>query len=129
VGETGGKDFIFAHASAHVPALVTALVRGAFEFQGQKCARPRRGRSSPPAVAKGEGRRPGPGSGNQGGRPDQPRELHGRRHRRQCFKSIKGCDHAKSSADAEILIGGKCDDALGYFIQPTVVLAKSPTRS
>ena len=60
VGETGGKDFVFAHASADVPSLVTALVRGAFEFQGQKCSAASRAympRSLWPEVRQGSNRR------------------------------------------------------------------------
>jgi 1-pyrroline-5-carboxylate dehydrogenase len=127
VGETGGKDFIFAHASAHVPALVTALVRGAFEFQGQKCSAASRAfipASLWPQVREGVLAQV---SEIKVGDPTDFTNFMGAVIDKNAFGSIRGyLEHAKQSPDAEILIGGTCGDATGYFIQPTVVLAKSP---
>ena len=127
VGETGGKDFVFAHASADVPALATALVRGAFEYQGQKCSAASRAfipESIWPQVQAGV---LGMVEEIRMGRPDDFRNFMTAVIDRNAFDTIKAyIDHAKASADAEILCGGGCDDSVGYFIEPTVVLAKSP---
>lgn len=127
VGETGGKDFVFAHPSAEVPALATALVRGAFEFQGQKCSAASRAFvpvSLWPALEKAL--------------REQIVEIRvgdvadfgnfmGAVIDRAAFDKIRGyIDFARSSPDAEILVGGAFDDAKGYFIEPTLVLAKRP---
>jgi 1-pyrroline-5-carboxylate dehydrogenase len=127
VGETGGKDFVFAHPSAEVPALATALVRGAFEFQGQKCSAASRAfipASLWPAL--------------EAALREQIAEIRvgdvadfgnfmGAVIDRAAFAKIRGyIDFARSSPDAEILVGGACDDAKGYFIEPTLVLAKRP---
>ncbi len=127
VGETGGKDFIFAHASAHVPALVTALVRGAFEFQGQKCSAA--SRAFIPASLWTQVREGllAQVSEIKVGDPTDFQNFMGAVIDAHAFKSIRAyLEHAKQSPDAEVLIGGTCGDATGYFIQPTVVLAKSP---
>ena len=127
VGETGGKDFVFAHASADVPALVTALVRGAFEFQGQKCSAASRAyipTSLWPQVREGLLAQV---SEIKVGDPTDFTNFMGAVIDANAFKSIRGyIDHAQQSPDAEILLGGTCGDATGYFIEPTVVLAKSP---
>jgi 1-pyrroline-5-carboxylate dehydrogenase len=127
VGETGGKDFIFAHASAHVPALVTAMVRGAFEFQGQKCSAA--SRAYIPASLWPQVRESllAQVSEIKVGDPTDFTHFMGAVIDANAFKSIRGyLDHAQQSPDAEILLGGTCGDATGYFIEPTVVLAKSP---
>jgi 1-pyrroline-5-carboxylate dehydrogenase len=126
VGETGGKDFVFAHPSAEVPALATALVRGAFEYQGQKCSAASRAfipASLWPEVRKGV--------------VEQVAELRmgdvadfanfmGAVIDRPAWESIRGyIEHARGSADAEIVRGGGADDGTGFFIEPTVVLAKT----
>jgi 1-pyrroline-5-carboxylate dehydrogenase len=127
VGETGGKDFVFAHASADATALATALVRGAFEFQGQKCSAASRAyipKSLWPATQRdllaqlAEIRL---------GDPTEFSHFMGAVIDKGAFDSIQGyIDHARGSSDAQILHGGLCDDSKGYFIEPTVVLAKSP---
>jgi len=127
VGETGGKDFVFAHASADVTALVTALVRGAFEYQGQKCSAASRAyipRSLWPQVEKellaqvAEIRM---------GDVEDFRNFMGAVIDKAAFESIKGyIDEARASADARIIAGGGCDDSVGYFIEPTVVLTTNP---
>ncbi|HUP64772.1 MAG TPA: L-glutamate gamma-semialdehyde dehydrogenase [Thermoanaerobaculia bacterium] len=127
VGETGGKDFIFAHPTADVPSLVTALVRGAFEYQGQKCSAASRAyipRSLWDDVKKGIGEQL---SEIRTGPPTDFRNFFSAVIDANSFRSIKGyLDFAKSSDDAEIIFGGKCDDSRGYFVEPTVVLTKKP---
>ena len=124
VGETGGKDFVFAHASADIPALVTALVRGAFEYQGQKCSAASRAyipRSLWPEVESSLREeiakiRIGP--------PTDLRNFFGAVIDRAAFDSIKAyLDYTNENDGAEIIIGGGCDDSTGYFIEPTVILA------
>ncbi len=127
VGETGGKDFVFAHASAEVPALVTALVRGAFEYQGQKCSAASRAfipQSIWPEVKR---QLLGQVAELRVGDPTEFTHFMGAVIDQGAYDTIKGyIDHARESADAEILTGGGCDDRKGHFIEPTVVLAKSP---
>lgn len=127
VGETGGKDFIFVHKSADVPATVTAMVRGAFEYQGQKCSAA--SRAYVPDNLWNEIRE---GLVSQIGElkmgsPEDFTNFVNAVISKQAFDDIKGyVDYAKKSKDAEILIGGKCDDSKGYFIEPTVIVAKKP---
>jgi 1-pyrroline-5-carboxylate dehydrogenase len=127
VGETGGKDFVFAHASADVPALATALVRGAFEFQGQKCSAASRAfipRSIWPRLEK---RLLKQVSRIKVGDPRDFGNFMGAVIDRNAYNSIKSyIAHAKRSNDAKILIGGGCNEKKGYFIEPTVILAKKP---
>jgi len=127
VGETGGKDFVFAHRSADIQPLVTALVRGAYEFQGQKCSAASRAfipRSIWPRVQKGLLREI---EKIKMGDPADFENFMGAVIDRGAFDSIKKyIDYAKRSKDGKILSGGRCDARKGYFIEPTVVLAKKP---
>ncbi|HVR44523.1 MAG TPA: L-glutamate gamma-semialdehyde dehydrogenase [Thermoanaerobaculia bacterium] len=127
VGETGGKDFIFAHPSAEVDALVTAMVRGAFEYQGQKCSAASRAyvpRSLWNRVKKGLQRQL---SEIRMGPPTDFRNFVSAVIDGGAFKSIKGyLDHAKRSRDAEIILGGGADGRTGWYIEPTVVLTSNP---
>ena len=127
VGETGGKDFVFAHASADVPALATALTRGAFEYQGQKCSAASRAfipASLWPAVLE---RLLQQIAEIRVGDPADFTNFMGAVIDANAFATIKGyIDHARQSRDAAILAGGGCDDGKGYFVEPTVVLAKRP---
>jgi len=127
VGETGGKDFIFAHPSADVPALVTAALRGAFEYQGQKCSAA--SRMFVPASIWDEfvGGLVDEVKKIEMGDPTDFRNFMGAVIDKSAFTSIKEyIDFAKSSNDAEIIVGGECDDSKGWFIQPTIVAAKKP---
>ncbi|MCP3978899.1 MAG: L-glutamate gamma-semialdehyde dehydrogenase [bacterium] len=127
VGETGGKDFVFAHSSADVPALVTGLVRGAFEFQGQKCSAASRAyipRSIWPRVQKRLLREV---EKVRMGDPEDFGNFMGAVIDANAYRSIKNyIAHAKRSKDAKILFGGGCSDRKGYFVEPTIVLAKKP---
>ncbi len=127
VGETGGKDFIFAHPSADVPALATAMLRGAFEYQGQKCSAASRAYipdSLWPAVKE---RLLGDIAQIRMGDVCDFRNFMGGVIDKDAFENISGyIEFAKSSPDLEILCGGGCDDSTGYFIEPTVILSKEP---
>ncbi len=127
VGETGGKDFVFAHNSSEIKPLATALVRGSFEYQGQKCSAARRAyipKSIWPAVeaeVKAQVARIKMGS------PVDFTNFVGAVIDKAAFDSISEyIDYARNNDGAEILIGGKCDDSVGYFIEPTVILATDP---
>jgi 1-pyrroline-5-carboxylate dehydrogenase len=106
---------------------VTALVRGAFEFQGQKCSAASRAyipKSLWPRVETLLGETLG---NVKVGDPREFTNFMGAVIDKGAYESIKGyIDHAKKSSDATIAFGGKCDDAKGWFIEPTVVLAKTP---
>ena len=127
VGETGGKDFVFAHASADVPALVTALVRGGFEYQGQKCSAASRAYIPASIWPRVEKRLVQQVSTLAMGDPRDFTNFMGAVIDRSAFESIKGyISHARRSKDARILTGGGADDRKGFFIEPTVVLANKP---
>lgn len=127
VGETGGKDFVFAHSSADVHPLVTSLVRGAFEYQGQKCSAASRAyipRSLWPAVEALLKTQIGQ---IKMGPPTDFRNFCGAVIDRAAFDSIAGyIDYVRNNKGGEILIGGSCDDSVGYFVEPTVILATDP---
>lgn len=127
VGETGGKDFVFVHASSDVDVVVTALIRGAFEYQGQKCSAVSRAYIPDnlwPAVrAKLVDELK---TIKMGDITDFSNFL-GAVIDEAAFSSIvEYIEYAKKSNEAEIIYGGKCDKSTGYFIEPTVVVAKNP---
>lgn len=127
VGETGGKDFVFAHASANVNQLVTGLVRGAFEYQGQKCSAASRAyipRSIWPQVS--EGLKAETAKIKMGPTTDF-RNFFNAVIDREAFNSISEyISSAREEGEAEIFIGGTCDDSVGYFIEPTVIVTSNP---
>jgi 1-pyrroline-5-carboxylate dehydrogenase len=127
VGETGGKDFIVAHVSADVEALAVAMVRGAFEFQGQKCSAASRAfvpRSLWPQV---KDRMLEILSRVKVGDPRDFRNFMGAVIDRKAYSKITDyIKHAQSSTDAEVIAGGSFDDSKGYFIDPTVVEVRDP---
>ncbi|WP_323720719.1 L-glutamate gamma-semialdehyde dehydrogenase [Acetomicrobium sp.] len=127
VGETGGKDFVFVHPSADLEPLVTALVRGAFEFQGQKCSAASRAyvpESMWPALKK---RLVEEISTIKMGDIEDFTNFMGAVIDAQAFQSIKGyIDYAKESPEAEIICGGNADDSVGFFIDPTVIVTTNP---
>ena len=126
VGETGGKDFVFAHPSAQVAPLVSALARGAFEYQGQKCSAASRAfipASLWPKVKEGLLSEI---SKLKVGDVQDFRNFMGAVIDGAAFSTIKGyIDYAKKSPDADVLCGGY-DDSKGWFIYPTVIQAKKP---
>jgi 1-pyrroline-5-carboxylate dehydrogenase len=127
VGETGGKDFIFAHNSADVDAMVVAALRGAFEYQGQKCSAASRmyiPQSIWPAfkekytaeVAK-----------IKMGDPEDFTNFMGAVIDKGAFATITSyIDHAKKADDAEIITGGNYDASKGWFIEPTTIVTSNP---
>ncbi|MGD2295726.1 MAG: L-glutamate gamma-semialdehyde dehydrogenase [Candidatus Aminicenantes bacterium] len=127
VGETGGKDFIFAHASADVDALVAAMIRGAYEYQGQKCSAASRAYVPSnlwPAVKE---RLLDEIKTLKMGDITDFSNFMGAVIDKAAFDTIvEYIEFAKQSSEAEIICGGGYDDAKGYFIEPTVVVAADP---
>lgn len=128
VGETGGKDFIWAHNSANPLQVATGITRGAFEFQGQKCSAASRAyipASIWPAVKEHLITQT---NELKMGSPEDPSNfINAVIHEGSFDKIASFLDAAKEDADAEIIIGGGHDKSVGYFIEPTVIVAKSPT--
>ncbi len=126
VGETGGKDFVIAHKSADVDVVVTALLRGAFEYQGQKCSAASRA-YIPSNIAEEVKKKlvAGVKSFKMGTTEDFTNFVNAVIDEKS-FDNIKRyIDEAKKSDKAEILVGGKCDKKLGYFVSPTIIEAKT----
>jgi 1-pyrroline-5-carboxylate dehydrogenase len=127
VGETGGKDFIFAHNTADVDRLVIAAVRGAFEYQGQKCSAA--SRMYIPQSIWGDFKEQFVPEVNKikVGDVEDFSNFMGAVISRKAFDKISGyIDYAKESDDAEIIAGGTYDDTTGYFVQPTVIVTSDP---
>ncbi len=128
VGETGGKDFVVAHASAQPDVLRTALIRGAFDYQGQKCSAASRAfvarsvwqtmgddfLSATEALSYGDVT----DLANFGGALIDARSF---------AKNVAAVERAKSAAGVTIAVGGEYDDSEGYFVRPTVLLSDDPT--
>jgi len=127
VGETGGKDFCLAHQSVDIDELVTAMIRGAFEFQGQKCSA--MSRAYIPSIIWNEVKEKYLAE-LKTVKVGSPRDFTNFMNAvidKPAFDSIVSyIDFAKNSADAEILSGGTYDDSKGYFIQPTTILTSNP---
>ncbi len=127
VGETGGKDFIFAHSSANVDILSTAITRGAFEYQGQKCSAASRAyipKSLWPEILKQV--KAEVADFTMGDVTDFSNFMNAVIDK-SAFDSIANyIQMAKDSNEAEIVIGGGCDDSKGYFIEPTVIVVTNP---
>ena len=122
VGETGGKDFIIGHKSADMDEFVTAVIRGAFEFQGQKCSAASRVyvpsskskeffKKLKSEIAKIK----------MGSPEDFKNFMTAVIHEASFDKLVKAIENAKSDKDAEVIIGGGYDKSKGYFIEPTVI--------
>lgn len=127
VGETGGKDFIFVHESAQVEAVATALLRGAFEYQGQKCSAASRAYIPNNLWDQIRDKLIADVKSIKMGDPEDFTNFFNAVIDQGAFNSIKAyIDYAKESDQAEILCGGNYDDTVGYFIEPTVILAKTP---
>jgi 1-pyrroline-5-carboxylate dehydrogenase len=127
VGETGGKDFIFVHASADLEAVAVALIRGAFEYQGQKCSAASRAyipQSLWPALKQRLGDEIA--TLKMGDVADFSNFM-GAVIDKAAFDSITAyIEFAKNSSEAEIVIGGRWDSKKGYFIEPTVIQTSNP---
>jgi len=127
VGETGGKDFIWAHPSANPEEVATAISRGAFEFQGQKCSAASRAyipkslwNDIKIAVEKDMN------SFKMGSPEDTSNFINAVIDDRAFNKLSSYIDQAKSDSDADIIIGGNYDNSVGYFIEPTVIVTSDP---
>ena len=127
VGETGGKDFVIAHKTADPDVVVTALLRGAFEYQGQKCSAASRA-YIPSNIAEEVKKKLIAGVKSfKIGNPEDFTNFINAVIDEKSFDSIKRyIDNAKKDEKAEIWVGGKCDKKEGYFIQPTIIEAKNP---
>jgi 1-pyrroline-5-carboxylate dehydrogenase len=128
VGETGGKDFIWVHNSSNPLQVATAVVRGSFEYQGQKCSAA--SRAYIPASLWEEVKKHVIAQTNEikmGSPEDTDNFVNAVIHEGSFDKIASFIDAAKADKDAEIIVGGNHDKSVGYFIEPTVILAKSPT--
>ncbi|MEM9991251.1 MAG: L-glutamate gamma-semialdehyde dehydrogenase, partial [Bacteroidota bacterium] len=127
VGETGGKDFVVAHPSASAQQVVTALSRGAFEFQGQKCSAASRAYIPASMWAAVEaGLKRDLGSFKMGSPEDFGNFINAVIDERAFDKITGYIAQAQEDEDASVIIGGKYDKSEGYFVEPTVILAKTP---
>lgn len=127
VGETGGKDFVVAHKSADPDVVATALLRGAFEFQGQKCSAASRA-YIPSNIAEEVKKKviAGVKSFKMGTVEDFTNFVNAVIDEKSFDKIKSYIDNARKDKKTEIWVGGKCDKTNGYFIQPTVIEAKDP---
>ncbi|HBY17900.1 MAG TPA: 1-pyrroline-5-carboxylate dehydrogenase [Candidatus Marinimicrobia bacterium] len=127
VGETGGKDFIFAHASADPDELITAMVRGAFEYQGQKCSAASRAYIPETLWNIIKDKYVETVKSIPMGDPADLKNFMGAVIDEAAFKSItKYIDLARESHEAEFVTGGNYDDSKGWFIEPTTILTTNP---
>ncbi|MHC4738818.1 MAG: L-glutamate gamma-semialdehyde dehydrogenase [Planctomycetota bacterium] len=127
VGETGGKDFIFAHSSSDIEALVTALVRGSYEYQGQKCSAASRAYIPDSIWPEVKEQMLGQIGQIKMGDVTDFSTFMGAVIDANSFATIKEyIEYARNSADMDIIVGGGCDDSTGYFIEPTIVVSKEP---
>ena len=127
VGETGGKDFVLAHASANVDEVVTGLIRGAFEFQGQKCSAASRAYIPKSMWKELEPKLVAYVKELSMGSPEDFKNFITAVIDERAFDKIEAyIEGAKQNPDAEILVGGHCDKSCGYFVSPTVVHSKTP---
>ncbi len=127
VGETGGKDFIIAHNSANLSHLVTAIVRGAFEYQGQKCSAVSRvylPKSKWPEIRKMLGE--ALSEIRMGVAEDFSNFFNAVIDEASFDKLCSFIEQAKKDKEAEVIFGGTCDKSTGYFIPPTVILTTDP---
>ena len=127
VGETGGKDFCIAHKTADVDGLATAMVRGAFEFQGQKCSALSRA-YIPNTIWDGvKTKYLSEVATIKMGDPEDFTNFMNAVIDKSAFDTITGyIDYVKNADDAEIISGGKYDDSTGYFIEPTTIVTTDP---
>lgn len=127
VGETGGKDFIWVHKSARSAEVATAISRGAFEYQGQKCSAASRA-YIPKSLWKDVYKiLKEQINSMKMGSPEDTSNFINAVIDKNSFDNLTGfIDRAKKDADAEIIIGGEYSDEVGYFIRPTVILTTNP---
>lgn len=127
VGETGGKDFIFAHHSANLDALATAIVRGAFEYQGQKCSAASRSYVPKSIWPQLKEKLIGAVKRIKMGIPEDFTNFMCAVIDQGAFQTITSyIDFAKNSSEAKVITGGNYDSSKGYFIEPTIFLTENP---
>ncbi|WP_066495088.1 L-glutamate gamma-semialdehyde dehydrogenase [Abyssisolibacter fermentans] len=127
VGETGGKDFVFAHNLADIDALSIALIRGAFEYQGQKCSAASRAYIPESIWPILKNKLIDEVSTIKIGDIDDFTNFMSAVIDKKSFDNIKSyIDYAKASDEAEIICGGECDDSIGYFVKPTIIVTTNP---
>ena len=127
VGETGGKDFIMVHPSARPKQVSTAISRGAFEFQGQKCSAASRAYIPASMWEEVKGYVVEDVKSFKMGSPADPKNFINAVIDKRAFDKIAGyIDYIKEQKDAEIIVGGNYDGSKGYFIEPTVVVTSNP---
>ena len=130
VGETGGKDFIIAHNSADPIEVSTAIVRGCFEFQGQKCSAPSRVYIANSIWEDVKSKLVNDINSINVGDPEDFKNFMNAVIDEKAFKKITSyIDAGKKDADLELLVGGTYNDSKGYFIDPTVFIAKNPNNT
>ena len=128
VGETGGKDFIWVHNSSNALQVATAITRGSFEYQGQKCSAASRAYIPASMWEDVKGHLIAQANEIKMGSPEDPSNfVNAVIHEGSFDKIASFIDAAKADKDAEVIIGGGHDKSVGYFIEPTVIVAKSPT--
>ncbi len=127
VGETGGKDFIIAHKSAVAAQVATAISRGAFEYQGQKCSAASRAYIPSNLWDAVKTQIVADTKSFKMGSPEDPSNFINAVISEKAFDSISSyIDYAKSSDDAEIIAGGNYNKTVGYFIEPTIIVTTNP---
>jgi 1-pyrroline-5-carboxylate dehydrogenase len=130
VGETGGKDFIVVHPSSNIKQVATGIIRGAFEFQGQKCSAASRGyvpQSLWPELKK---QLITDVKSMKMGSPEECGNFITAVIHEGSFDKLAGfIDQAKKDTDAEIIVGGNYDKSVGYFIEPTIIVTTNPHYS
>lgn len=127
VGETGGKDFVWMHPSADAKEVATALSRGAFEYQGQKCSAASRAYIPEGKWADVKKFLEADLKSMKMGSPDDTSNFINAVIDSRAFDKLsKYIDNAKDDKDAEVIIGGNHDNSKGYFIEPTVILTTNP---
>jgi 1-pyrroline-5-carboxylate dehydrogenase len=128
VGETGGKDFIVAHKSAVPAEVATAISRGAFEYQGQKCSAASRAYVPNNMWEEVKAQIVADSKEFKMGSPEDPSNFINAVISEQSFDKIASyIDYAKNASDAEIIAGGNYDKSVGYFVEPTIIVTTNPT--
>ena len=127
VGETGGKDFVWMHSTADAKQVATALSRGAFEYQGQKCSAASRAYIPKSKWNDVKKYLTADLNSMKMGSPDDTSNFINAVIDDRAFNKLSGyIDAAKKDKDADVIIGGKYDNSKGYFIEPTVILTSNP---
>ena len=127
VGETGGKNFVFAHASADVDELAISLIRGAFEYQGQKCSAASRAYIPESLWSRLRDRLVDEIETIAYGDVGDFTNFMGAVIDKVTFNKLQGyIDRVRTDSDADVLCGGVCDDSIGYFISPTIIQVYNP---